>query len=139
MKFKVGDRVQCTAAYIAGDAGNYKGAVVVSIARDSIPWPVEVQCDSGGGLFCEDELELYVPKPKRDYVADHARRTLRKAGLTKEEAAAFVRNNKEYDLSTFSRALPESAEDVLLKAFAWHESPEGLAYWNALRRRLLKA
>lgn len=81
---------------------------------------------------------------KRDYVADHARRSLRKLGLTKQEAAAFVRNVQErgrvdghrnFSLSQLSR----KAERIdLLHGFYWGESKEGYPYWSAIYDRLLQ-
>ena len=81
---------------------------------------------------------------KRDYVADHARRSLRKLGLTKQEAAAFVRNVQEcgrmpryitFSLSQLSR----KAERVdLLHGFYWAESKEGYQYWSAIDDRLIR-
>lgn len=81
---------------------------------------------------------------KRDYVADHARRSLRKLGLTKQEAAAFVRNVQEHGRvsghSTFSLSqLSRKAERIdLLRGFYWGESKEGYPYWAAIYDRLMQ-
>ena len=83
---------------------------------------------------------------KRDYVADHARRTLRRAGLTTEQARQFVRNCKRQalnarvysatgfmwrcDLSEYSRKLPyTSVSRTIDSAFLWEGSQEGWQYW----------
>lgn len=82
-------------------------------------------------------------KPKRDYVADHARRTLRAAGLTKQEAKVFVAAVQEFghrwcmrsqlrmlwiseaqphlDLSKLSRKLPDGVKlsQLLCDSFPW--------------------
>lgn len=59
-------------------------------------------------------------KTKRNYVEDHARRTLRKAGLTPEQAANVVRAIKaaprhEIKLNELSRKIPKSFEGSLGK------------------------
>lgn len=79
----------------------------------------------------------------RDYVADHARRTLRRAGLSKEEARKFVENCKksprcdpEYDLSRYSRQLPSGSLSLcVLCAFDWSWTPEGHEYWEGIYNR----
>lgn len=80
---------------------------------------------------------LAVPKPKRDYVKDHARRTLRKAGLTEEQAAKFVKNyeaEKDLPLSELSRKIPRglSLVEMLYRSFVWDGTPEGFGYWNSV-------
>lgn len=82
-------------------------------------------------------------KAKRDYVKDHARRTLRAAGLTDGEARAFVANytgsvERELPLSKFSRKLPRelSLVDVLYRSFVWDGTPQGFAYWSSVVTRL---
>lgn len=88
------------------------------------------------------------PKVRRDYVADHARRTLRAAGLTKEEAAdavnTIVKNgrllNTTYiqSLSDISRKLPHpgygslqtALERFIRTTFSWSASRLGWDYWN---------
>lgn len=80
----------------------------------------------------------------RDYVADHARRSLRKLGLTKQEAAAFVRNVQELGRvsgqSTFSLSqMSRKAERIdLLHGFYWGLSKEGYPYWEAIYDRLMR-
>lgn len=72
------------------------------------------------------------PKAKRNYVADHARRTLRAAGLSKKDARRVVEEiakHDTFDLSKFSRNLPESASVILCTGFMWEYTPEGVKYW----------
>lgn len=78
---------------------------------------------------------------KRDYVADQAMRTLRKAGLSIDEAQMFVQNCLwqandnpedwwECDLSRYSRALPyPTLSQTIEGAFDWDDSPEGWDFW----------
>lgn len=69
-------------------------------------------------------------KTKRNYVEDHARRTLRKAGLTPEQAANVVKaikaapGHKELKLSELSRKIPQAVfhgkvANVIGDAFWW--------------------
>lgn len=74
-------------------------------------------------------------KPKRDYVADHMRRTLRKAGLTALEAKQFTENTPAEKRHAFSRKLPRYPMQSN-KSFEWATSPEGWNYWRALGMRL---
>ena len=83
------------------------------------------------------------PKAKRNYVADHARRTLRAAGLSKKDAKRVVEEIAKtegltFDLSTFSRKLPCHVGEVLFQGFIWADTPEGFGYWEALTRELDK-
>lgn len=81
-------------------------------------------------------------KPKRNYVRDHARRTLRAAGLTDAEARKFVVNYRgPYPLSAFSRKLPGDKTLVqhLYEGFVWDLSPEGFGYWSNIVDRLNRA
>lgn len=85
-------------------------------------------------------------KPKRDYVKDHARRTLRKAGLTDEQARKAVDNAAKcggrVQLSAISRELPKDrspASQWIQGAFLWDGSPEGFGYWDRLRDSLVAA
>lgn len=80
-------------------------------------------------------------KPKRDYVKDHARRTLRRLGLSKVEAKQFVKNYDCQDpsLSEFSRGLPKDYKNLteaVYRGFLWDESPQGHAYWFAIAERV---
>lgn len=100
---------------------------------------------SGEGGFNDAELELCPaekPKVKRDYVADHARRTLRKAGLTALQAKQFVQNVLAYNpeqtakygpsaqLSKYSRNLPDTLARCIDDAFRWIDTPQGREYWD---------
>lgn len=84
------------------------------------------------------------PKVKRDYVADHARRTLRAAGLSKDEAAKFVANMLAQPEacavrpSAISRKLPKPLKDFIYYAFLWDTSNEGFNYWNDISVKLNK-
>lgn len=107
-----------------------------------------------GGWFTH-RFVLHEAKPKRDYVADHARRTLRKFGLTKEEAAAFVAevqknggNNHSWEtyermrfsLSDLSRNVPAAlGNEVVDRAFSWGGSSKGYDYWYSVNNRLKRA
>ena len=87
--------------------------------------------------------DLVAQKPKRDYVADHARRSLRKFGLSKEHAAFYVKLVKAgvkafelasilglrlkdgvVDLSQFSRGVRLLAKpsDLLIDSFCWQDA-----------------
>lgn len=77
------------------------------------------------------------PVPKRDYVADHARRTLRKAGLSAEEARKVVQywGHPECSLSALSRNLPAPLSALLVEAFTWKDTAEGSHYWSSIQKR----
>lgn len=89
--------------------------------------------DGKTGAWLVDQVEF--AKPPRDYVADHARRTLRKAGLSKKDAHRVVEEiakSKNFDLSRFSRTLPYSVSCIIESGFAWFTTPEGGQYWAYL-------
>ncbi len=68
-------------------------------------------------------------------LADHARRTLRKAGLTAHDARRVVQEIQKsgsYDLSTFSRRLPAALSEILFSGFTWKGTKEGAHYWDAI-------
>ena len=135
MRFKEGDKV-VSAKFDRFD--EWKG-LTVSVAHSD--WATCKSTTGHVGAFAYDDLKLAKP---RDYVADHARRSLRKLGLTKQEAAAFVRNVQERGRvsghSTFSLSqLSRKAERIdLLHGFYWGESKEGYPYWSAIYDRLLQ-
>lgn len=148
VQFKVGDRVRLVKQLIGGDKNEQigdeftvqnveQGAVYIhEDGTRRLPeggWTVGV---NDGWSPCRFEKI----KPKRDYVADHARRTLRKAGLSKDEARRAVANwdSGNYPLSSLSRKLPEPLSTVLLGAFVWGVSPEGLRYWAEIHSREFK-
>lgn len=111
-----------------------------------------VGCEGG---WYTHRFVLHEAKPKRDYVADHARRTLRKFGLTKEEAAAFVaevqkhggnnhswakRELVRFSLSDLSRNVPAAlGNEVVAHAFSWGGSSKGYDYWDSVNNRLQRA
>lgn len=135
-KFKVGDKVRVIESALPGVHTGWEdyieGATVVAVSNHLVNWPYTIKAASGEEtLVAECEIELQV---KRDYVADHARRTLRKAGLSKEEAAAVVRNwaSQDHTLSQLSRSLPAALSSIIISAFSWGGSPEGFDYWNAI-------
>ena len=136
MKFKVGDKV-VSAKFDRFD--EWKG-LTVSVAHSD--WATCKSATGHVGAFAYGDLTL--AKPQRDYVADHARRSLRKLGLTKQEAAAFVRNVQECSRvsghSTFSLSqLSRKAERIdLLHGFYWGESKEGYPYWAEIYDRLIR-
>jgi len=76
------------------------------------------------------------PKAKRDYVADHARRTLRSLGLAADEAKNVVLAIQSNDsaafqppkLSAMSRGLPPGVNlhKVLGDSYAWFSSSQRL-------------
>lgn len=98
-------------------------------------------------------------KPARDYVADHARRTLRKLGLAKDEAYNVVAAlqlkgsadssfdegprlaDGRFDISKLSRGLPEGMTlgQVLGRTFYWYASAKTLGlpekYFSEVHRR----
>lgn len=146
--FKVGDKVRRKKEHLTRNA-----------------WPqgrkvLEVRGISGyGELLFSGTANSWNPEyfekvKARDYVADHARRTLRKAGLTAEQAAKFVKNcqtlqvywpspetpvkDGKVDLSKLSRELPAGVAPARLvaDAFRWNESPEGNAYWVEVHKAL---
>ena len=90
-----------------------------------------------------DRYEV-VRASSRDYVADHARRTLRKAGLSKEEARQVVENwGSSVPLSSFSRKVPAVFSDVgpaqfLWAGFTWDQTPQGHEYWFKIAKRIEK-
>jgi hypothetical protein len=128
--FKVGDKVQC-AVQERERARNPKytmwaGLVVTKVGIGGYYECVSSQGDTGG--FWADDLSLTPhPKPRRDYVADHARRTLRRYGMTAEQAAKFVANLPPERRSAYSRDLPEDWS--MTASFIWNDSPEGFDYW----------
>lgn len=89
---------------------------------------------------------------KRNYVADHARRTLRRAGVPRKLAAQLVANLVDPKVSKFSGStVPESLRgadgainlskmsrglcgasliDVVARTFSWAHSHEGYCYWR---------
>jgi hypothetical protein len=81
-----------------------------------------------------EELVASMPdtKPRRDYVADHARRTLRRLGMTAEQAKKFVERMPAEKRSGLSRTLPERWY-YLQDSFRFSSSPEGFDYWNDVR------
>lgn len=95
---------------------------------------------------------------KRDYVADHARRTLRVAGFSKEVAkelvaelqhqnaavlagtqavpfnsvlqrAGLLNRDGTFNLSAISRKLPVGKQ-TLVGAISWADTKRGFAYWD---------
>jgi hypothetical protein len=148
-KFKIGDRVRL-AKEIFGDQGekvgdeftvldvttDHSGEQTLWIHEDGTRRIGSCEYTEGaedGWRSCRFELVREQEKAPRDYVADHARRTLRKAGLSKEEAAAVVRNwdrTGKYKLSQLSRKLPIRLSKVIAVAFTWDGSPEGSGYWR---------
>lgn len=144
--FKVGDKVRLIRQ---GKYGNrWDGDMQVTEVYSSGSTATD-----RGGAFPHVELELVVEKPKRDYVADHARRTLRKAGLTKEQAKNFVGAVGEWptgskldavstenrlDLSKLSRSTRGlKLSDIVGYGIAWWASPQGFDYWSALHAELI--
>ncbi len=140
-KFKVGDKVRVIeSALSVGHTGweDYiEGATVLRVRLDGATlegqWPYTIKAASGREtVVAECEIELQV---KRDYVADHARRTLRKAGLSAHDARRVVQEIQKsatYDLSTFSRRLPAALSEIVFSGFTWEDTVEGEEYWDAV-------
>ncbi len=140
VEFKVGDKVRILSAI--PELG-YKGGEVVTIKGfnyGDTTVIIEGRYPSGGwptAGISKSYLGPVRPKVKRDYVADHARRTLRAAGLPKDVAAKAVANiakSGNYNLSEFSRKLPHAASTILGCGFNWRDSPEGQEYWAMAER-----
>lgn len=136
-KFKVGDKIRIPARHNEVWAGVFPITHIWESGVVQIEHP-----ELGTGAFCPGDVVLCVP---RDYVADHARRSLRKLGLTKQEAAAFVRNcqtmppdshtdaSERYDLSHMSR---QASPDDIECGFTWSDSPEGHEFWSGVFGRV---
>jgi hypothetical protein len=153
--FKPGDKVvvnqDATANANIGNPDLLRARIegtVLTVKKAEEPF---IRVEEFEGQFYAKRFQLAPKaKPKRDYVADHARRSLRTAGLTPEQAAKFVENAKKLkpygavpdhvigtnkvtghiDLSGLSRMTqPGRVADVLGYAFSWGASPEGTAYW----------
>lgn len=141
-KFKIGDKVVAasqkgTEVWLGLEVVDTYGEMVTcKITDPASKWDVGMK-----GAFAEDDLRLVTPKAKRDYVADHARRTLRAAGLSKTEAANFVSALAEagqtwdVKLSQLSRKLPDRLSVVIRGAFSWADSVQGDDYWDNIVRR----
>lgn len=139
--FKIGDKVRCVSAW--GDLALTVGKTYEVKRADSDFLNVVEDDDGKSGEYFPHRFEL-VPEQKqkapRDYVADHARRTLRKAGLSREEAAALVRNwaHETVQLSQLSRKLPDTLSAIILGAFVWDTSTEGFECWSNICYREFK-
>lgn len=101
--------------------------------------------------WCDFRFEL-IERKHRDYVADHARRTLRRAGFSKEAAKAFVKAHSDFarygsavgvtsanalDLSTLSRKLPKPGSEMLMTHLWWSHFAEGSDYWTKIYNDLV--
>lgn len=140
-KFKAGDKVRVLCApgsyfaYMAEGSEHTVGKVHAGFVC------LKGHPEAG---WCDYRFELIEAAPKRDYVADHARRTLRAAGLSKDEAAKFVANMVAQPAackvrpSALSRKLPYALHEFIRSAFLWSQTPEGFAYWDALSQKLNK-
>lgn len=99
-QFKVGDRVRRRAGHGFDGLPADKVFKVQDVrTRGPNDQSIEINhrpYDPKDGWWGASAFEL-VSKPSRDYVADHARRTLRKAGFSKEHAALFVRDVQRKD------------------------------------------
>lgn len=148
VQFKVGDRVRLVNTIYGSKNEKVGDEFTVLFVSDGGALYVHtdgVRPLSGGG-WSKGVRDGWLPcrfekiKPKRDYVADHARRTLRKAGLSAEEARRAVANwnGTTHPLSSLSRKLPAPLSMVLLGAFTWSESPEGVRYWVEIHSREFK-
>lgn len=84
-QFKKGQKVRCIRG--AGPGG-VQGGITYTV-KSVFDNMVNLQ-EVGGGWF-SSRFEAAMSAKPRDYVADHARRTLRKFGFTKEQAALFVK------------------------------------------------
>lgn len=146
--FKAGDRIRSVSDR-STDIAEGDEFVVLGVDFGPSGSPLVQFNDKGGDFrhrFAED-YELVAGK-KRDYVADHARRTLRKAGLTAKQAKEFVQNvqtqkhsedvGDEGNLSKYSRALPGGLRNCLAWAFTWGITPQGHDYWQAIHNNISK-
>lgn len=130
--FKAGDRIRPVSDR-STDIAEGDEFVVLGVDFGTSGSP-RVQFNDKGGDFrhrLAEDYELVAGK-KRDYVADHARRTLRKAGLSKQDAALFVKNLQEQNptaVSLYSRNVPASFCAGALDGFLWSDSPQGHGYW----------
>jgi hypothetical protein len=139
-KFKVGDKV-AVKKKLTDEAGwaAFRDATVTATERTPAGlWPIAIKSNTTGNtsLVAEHEIRLL---EQRDYVADHARRTIRKAGGSKEFAAAFVKvvqgeyefyktdkvrpllTDGKFDLSKFSRSLRGVPVKQLAMAVKWNK------------------
>lgn len=131
-KFKPGDRVIAKEFTDSAYWNNGK-LTVIGLCMGGF-----VRCQSPigrTGMWQADDLK---PDAQRDYVADHARRTLRAAGLSAKDARRIVqeiRHSKWMDLSTFSRKLPVPLSNVITGGFPWAGTSEGIEYWATVAHR----
>lgn len=138
-KFKVGDKVKATRQV---RSEGYRDNCVPIIRPGEVHTVVklhnftsDVYLDGRCWSVSADDFELYYPKPRRDYVADHMRRTLRAAGLTKDEASRFTKNTPRERRSAFSRNIPDGGWRPA-GSFYWGESPEGYKFWYEVYARV---
>lgn len=132
-EFAVGDRVVRIKEPLSSDKPFMEkgGEYVVS---EVCVFGADIRLCGDDRSFSRRYFRRVSAKPKRDYVSDHMRRTLRKAGLTKEEAAKFTANTPAEKRSAFSRKLPKWPM-ISTRSFSWDDSPEGFEYWYDICRR----
>lgn len=140
-KFKPGQKVRViegASQYLCG----YKpgDTFIVAYMNGKFVVPVGKYYPNGSEICSGIEsrnFELDVeakPKAKRDYVADHARRTLRAAGATAEQAAALVKafafplGTNKLELSSISRKLPSGSKlsGLVLTHIEWSAAAKAL-------------
>ena len=137
-KFKVGDKVRVIeSALPVGHTGfeDYIEGATVRRVHLTGPWTYTIEAASGREtVVAESKIALQV---KRDYVADHMRRTLRReAGMTIEQAAKFTANTPPELRGKYSRKLPGKHSTEFMWRFSlsfdWEYSPEGFDYWESV-------
>lgn len=160
VQFKVGDRVRLVNTIYGSKNEKVGDEFTVLFVSDGGALYVHtdgVRPLSGGG-WSKGVRDGWLPhrfekiKPKRDYAADHARRTLRAFGFNKKHAAMIVqalqhpdtRPYEDYPLPTISglsRKVPGvyaypghelTPGDFLLHAFTWNTAPEGPDVWSQI-------